>query len=224
MSSHAIFRPPAPYNEPINDFAPGSPARASLQKRLEQMRSERLEIPMVIGGKDVTTGDLRPAVMPHDKEHVLADVHQGDGRARPAGDRRRRQGVAATGRAGRGRSGPPFCFAPPSCSRPVARHAERGDHARPVEDGAPVGDRRGVRVDRLLPLERRVHDADVRGAARLAPGFWNRLEYRPLEGFVFAVSPFNFTAIGANLTSSPALLGNTVVWKPARRRCSPPTT
>ena len=77
MSSHAIFRPPAPYNEPINDFAPGSAARAGLQQRLEQMRSERLEIPMVIGGKDVTTGDLRPAVMPHDKEHVLADVHQG---------------------------------------------------------------------------------------------------------------------------------------------------
>ncbi len=102
---------------------------------------------------------------------------------------------------------------------PVARHAERGDDARPVEDRAPGRDRRRVRVDRLLPLERRVHDsASTPSSPSRRPGIWNRLEYRPLEGFVFAVSPFNFTAIGANLTSSPALMGNTVVWKPASHR------
>src|SRR5919107_1505716 len=78
MSMHAIFRPPAAYNEPVHDHAPGSPERARLRLRLEQMRNERIEIPLVIGGKDVTTGETRPAVMPHDKEHVLADVHQGD--------------------------------------------------------------------------------------------------------------------------------------------------
>ena len=77
MSSHAIFRAPQPYNEPIGGFEPGSPERARLQLRLEQMRGERPELPLVIGGKDVTTGDLRPAVMLHDKAHVLADVHQG---------------------------------------------------------------------------------------------------------------------------------------------------
>ncbi|HTR32911.1 MAG TPA: hypothetical protein VMH47_03445, partial [Gaiellaceae bacterium] len=64
-------------NEPVHEYAPGSPERARLQQRLEQMRGERIEAPMVIGGKDVTTGDLKPAVMPHDKAHVLADVHQG---------------------------------------------------------------------------------------------------------------------------------------------------
>src|SRR6266508_309226 len=77
MSTHSISRPPAPVNEPVRDYVPGSPERARLQVRLEQMRNERPEIPLVIGGKDVTTGDTRPAVMPHDKEHVLADVHQG---------------------------------------------------------------------------------------------------------------------------------------------------
>src|SRR5215475_7458242 len=78
MSTHASFRPPPAHNEPVHDFEPGSVARARLQARLEAMRSERPEVPLVIGGKDVTTGTLRPAVMPHDKEHVLADVHQGN--------------------------------------------------------------------------------------------------------------------------------------------------
>ena len=77
MSTHAIFRPPHPTNEPIHDYAPGSPERSSLQLRVDQMRSERIDVPLVIGGQDVRTGTTRPAVMPHDKEHVLADVHQG---------------------------------------------------------------------------------------------------------------------------------------------------
>jgi len=77
MSTHAIFTPPPPENEPIHEFAPGSPERARLQQRLEQMRNERLDIPLIIGGQEIRTGDTKPAVMPHNKEHVLADVHQG---------------------------------------------------------------------------------------------------------------------------------------------------
>src|SRR3954470_5004605 len=77
MSTHAIFRTPAPANEPIHEYKPGSPERLKLQRRLEQMRGERIEVPLVIGGKDVTTGELKHAVMPHAKDHVLADVHQG---------------------------------------------------------------------------------------------------------------------------------------------------
>ena len=99
--------------------------------------------------------------------------------------------------------------------RPVALDPQRRDDAQPVEDGAPGGDRRGVRDDRLPPLQRRVPRPDLREQPVSSPGVWNRMEYRPLEGFVFAISPFNFTAIGANLTTSPALMGNTVVWKPA---------
>src|SRR3954465_15103677 len=78
MSTHAIFRPPHTRNEPIHDFAPGSPERLRLQRRLEQMRGERIEVPLVIGGRDITTGELKQAVMPHDREHVLADVPQGN--------------------------------------------------------------------------------------------------------------------------------------------------
>src|SRR5579884_2916983 len=77
MSTHAIFRPPAPANEPIHDYERGSAERHRLQLRLEQMRNERIDVPLVIGGKDIRTGDLKQAVMPHDREHVLADVHQG---------------------------------------------------------------------------------------------------------------------------------------------------
>ena len=77
MSTHAIFTPPPPQNEPVHDYAPGSPERARLQQRLEQMRNERIEVPLVIGGKDVWTGETKPAVMPHRKDHVLAEVHQG---------------------------------------------------------------------------------------------------------------------------------------------------
>src|SRR4029453_11206176 len=77
MSAPGIFQPIPPVNEPIREYAPGSPERASLQLRLEQMKREQPEIPCIIGGKDVTTGSLKPAVMPHDKDHVLANVHQG---------------------------------------------------------------------------------------------------------------------------------------------------
>ncbi|MGZ4390361.1 MAG: aldehyde dehydrogenase family protein, partial [Gaiellaceae bacterium] len=77
MSAPGIFRLPALQNEPVRDYAPGSPERERLKRRVEQMRSERIEIPLVIGGKDVRTGTTREAVMPHDKDHVLADVHQG---------------------------------------------------------------------------------------------------------------------------------------------------
>ena len=76
MTAHGIFRPPPAHNEPVRDYLPGSPERASLQVRLEHMRAEVVEIPLVIGGEDVTTGRTATAVMPHDKEHVLAHVHQ----------------------------------------------------------------------------------------------------------------------------------------------------
>jgi 1-pyrroline-5-carboxylate dehydrogenase len=101
MSTHAIFRPPAPSNEPILGYAPGSPERGRLQRRLDEMKNERIEIPLVIDGKDVTTGDLKQAVMPHDKAHVLADVHQGNA------DHVQQARRGTTGRGRRGRTAPP---------------------------------------------------------------------------------------------------------------------
>ena len=210
-----MFRPPAPTNEPVHDYAPGSPERARLQQRLEQMRGERIEVPMVIGGKDVTTGDLKQAVMPHDKAHVLADVHQGSAE-------HVQQAIDAAAAAWEDWSRWPW--------------EERAAVLLRAAELLSGPWRETLNAATMLGQSKTAHQAEIDAAcesidflrfnvefmARIyeeqpasAPGVWNRLEYRPLEGFVFAVSPFNFTAIAANLTSSAALMGNVVVWKPA---------
>ena len=215
MSAPGIFRIPTPENEPIRDYAPGSPERASLQLRLEQMRNERIEIPLVIGGKDVTTGNVKQAVMPHDKEHVLADVHQG-------GPQEVQAAIEASAEAWEDWHRVPW----EERAAVFLRAAEL--LAGPWRDT--------LNAATMLGQSKTVHQAEIDAACELidfwrlnpafmtrmyeeqpisSPGVWNRMEYRPLEGFVLAVSPFNFTAIGGNLTGAPALMGNTVLWKPA---------
>ncbi len=215
MSTHASFRPPPVHNEPVLGFERGSAERARLQARIEQMRGEQPELPLVIGGKDVTTGNLRPAVMPHDKEHVLANVHQGgaehvqqaidaaataweDWSTWPWEDR-----AAVFLRAAELLSGPwrETLLAATMLGQSKTAHQAEIDAAAEAIDFFRFNVEFMLRIYQEQPIS--------------SQGVWNRLEYRPLEGFVFAVSPFNFTAIAANLTSSPALMGNTVVWKPA---------
>ena len=215
MSAPGIFRPPEPRNEPIREYTPGSPERESLQARLNQMRGERIEIPCVIGGKDVKTGTTAQAVMPHDKDHVLADVHQG-------GADEVEQAIQAAAEAWHDWSRLPW----EERAAVFLRAAEL--LAGPWRDT--------LNAATMLGQSKTVHQAEIDAACELtdfwrfnpwlmtrmyeeqpnsAPSAWNRMEYRPLEGFVFAVTPFNFTAIGGNLPTAPALLGNTVVWKPA---------
>ena len=215
VSAPGIFRVPTPVNEPIRDYAPGSPERASLQLRLEQMRNERLDIPLIIGGEEVRTGTVKAAVMPHDKGHVLADVHQ-------AGPNEVEAAVKASGEAWEDWHRIPW----EERAAIFLRAAEL--LAGPWRDT--------LNAATMLGQSKTAHQAEIDAACELidfwrfnpafmtrmyeeqpisSPGVWNRLEYRPLEGFVFAVSPFNFTAIGGNLTGAPALMGNTVVWKPA---------
>jgi 1-pyrroline-5-carboxylate dehydrogenase len=215
VSSHGIFRPPAAQNEPVKDYAPGSPERDELKRRLAEMEAERLDVPCVIGGEEVRTGDTVQAAMPHRKEHVIADVHQ-------AGPAEVERAIKASADAWHDWSRTPW-----------------EDRAAVLLRAAELlaGPWRTTLVAAtMLNQSKTVHQAEIDAATELvdffrfnvefmtrvyseqpasSSGVWNRLEYRPLEGFIFAVSPFNFTAIGGNLTSSPALMGNTVLWKPA---------
>jgi 1-pyrroline-5-carboxylate dehydrogenase len=215
MSSPGIFRPPPAVNEPVKTYAPGSPERADLQLRLEQMSSERLHVPLVIGGERVESGETFEAVMPHRREHVLADVEKGNAEhvERAVAAAREAHGawsrmpwhdrVAIFLRAAELLSGPWR----PTLNAATMLNQSKTAHQAEIDAACEVIDFLRFNVDYLV----RIYEEQPISSQ----GVWNRLEYRALEGFVLAISPFNFTAIGANLTSSPALMGNTVVWKPA---------
>ncbi|HEY2868546.1 MAG TPA: aldehyde dehydrogenase family protein, partial [Gaiellales bacterium] len=213
--SSGVFTLPRPFNEPVRDYAPGSPERASLKSRLDAMASERIDIPMVIGGKEVRTGRTGNAVMPHRKDHVLAEYHQG-------GEAEVVQAIAAAAEAHREWSRTPW----ESRAAVFLRAAEL--LAGPWRDT--------LNAATMLGTSKTAYQAEIDAACELtdfwrwnpshmhrlmseqpvsSPGMWNRVEYRALEGFVFAVAPFNFTAIAGNLPTAPAMMGNTVVFKPA---------
>jgi len=206
---------PAIANEPVRSYAPGSPERASIKARLEEMARERIELPLVIGGKDVRTGKLQASVMPHRHSHVLADAHlAGPGEIEAA--------IAAALEARASWSATPW----QERAAVFLRAAEL--LSGPYRDT--------LNAATMLGQSKTVHQAEIDAAAELAdfwrfnaaflaqiyahqpisaPGTWNRVDYRPLDGFVYAVTPFNFTSIAGNLPTAPALAGNTVLWKPA---------
>jgi 1-pyrroline-5-carboxylate dehydrogenase len=213
--SNAVFQIPVPVNEPVRSYAPGSPERASLKKRLDAMLGEEVEIPLIIGGREVRTGKTAQAVSPHDHRRVLATFHQ----AGPAE-------VEAAARAAKD-AWHDWSEAPWEDRAAVLLRAADllAGPWRDTLNGATIHNQ-----------SKTVFQAEIDSACELidfwrfntwfaqqiyrdqpisSPQVWNRVEYRSLEGFVFAVSPFNFTAIGGNLPTSPALMGNTVLWKPA---------
>ncbi len=215
VSRPGISRPPAPVNEPVKDYAPGSPERAELQRRLAELERERMELPLVIGGEDVTTGDTAEAVMPHRTSHVLAEVHQG-------GAKEVERAIEAAGEAWQDWSRLPWeeraavflraaeLLAGPwraTLNAATMLGQSKTAHQAEIDAACEAIDFYRFNVEFML----RIYDEQPSSS----PGIWNRMEYRPLEGFVFAVTPFNFTAIAANLPASAALMGNTVVWKPA---------
>ena len=213
--SLAISKVPTPVNEPVKSYLPGSPERASLQAKLAELAATRTEMPLVIDGKDVHTGKLGQAVMPHRHAHVLGDFHQG-------GATEARAAIDAALRA------QPDWAALPWEARASVFLKAADLLAGPYRDV--------LNAATMLGQSKTCHQAEIDSACELidffrfnvafyeqvlreqpqsGPGMWNRLEHRPLEGFVFAVSPFNFTSIAGNLPTAPALCGNTVVWKPA---------
>jgi 1-pyrroline-5-carboxylate dehydrogenase len=213
---HGIFSLPAPSNEPILDYAPGSPEKRELKAALARLASESLEIPLIIGGRRVTTGKLAESVMPHDHGHVLATYHV-------ASKSEVAHAVAASKEAWATWSRMPWweraaVFARAACLLAGPWRAT-------------------LNAATMLGQSKNVFQAEIDAACELVdffnfnvtymeeiyadqpplspPGTWNMLEHRALEGFVFAVTPFNFTSIAGNLPSAPAIMGNTVVWKPA---------
>ena len=217
MAAHfsGIRRVVPPQNEPIKSYAPGSPERASLKARLTAMAGETIDIPLIIGGQEIRTGEVGTAVMPHKHAHVLATVHH----ARPKDV----NAALAAARAAKAEW----------ASWPWE---DRAAVFLKAADLLATTWRDTLNAATMLNQSKTVYQAEIDSACELVDfwrynvGFatellaeqpvsttamWNQSDYRPLEGFIYAVSPFNFTAIGGNLTTTPALMGNTVVWKPA---------
>ncbi len=212
---NGITTVPAPVNEPVRSYAPGTPERDELKAELEAQAGRVVDIPLVIGGEEIRTGDTRDVVMPHAHGHVIAHVHR-------AGPGEIERAVGAAEQAWHDWAASPWedrvavflraadLLAGPWRSRinaatmlgqsKTALQAEI-DAACEIIDFFRFGAHFAERIYRMQPAS--------------DPGMWNRSEYRALEGFVYAISPFNFTAIGANLSGTPAMMGNTVVWKPA---------
>ncbi len=208
-------RVPPAVNEPIRAYAPGSPERASLKARLASMASEQPEIPVVVGGKRIHTGDLGQATMPCAHQHVLATYHKA-----------RVEDVSAA------------IMAAADAQKDWAnwRWEDRAAVFLRAAELLTTTHRDTLNAATMLGQAKTVYQSEIDAACemidfwRFNVGFaqdlyaeqplsnntmWNQLDYRPLEGFVYAVTPFNFTAIGGNLPTAPALMGNTVLWKPA---------
>jgi len=213
--SNGIFSVPVPRNEPILAYTPGSQERKTLRAQLDRMAGEVIEITPRIGGRRVTTGRTADAVMPHDHRHVLAVWHK-------AGASEVQRAIDAAGAAHREWSRLPW--------------QDRAAIFLKAADLLAGPYRMILNAATMLGQSKTAHQAEIDAACELidfwrfnvawaeeiyrqqplsSPGAWNRLEHRALEGFVFAVTPFNFTSIGGNLPTAPAILGNTVVWKPA---------
>jgi len=209
------YQVPIPVNDPVRGYETGSSDRQALKKKLRAMSAERIEIPLLIGGKEVRTGDTGTQVMPHRHGHVIATWHK-------AGSKEVEQAVAAAGAARRE-------WASWSLE-------DRASVFLRAADLLATTWRYTINAATMLNQSKTVHQSEIDAVCESidflrfnvhfaeqiydnqpfsAPGMWNRMDYRPLEGFVYAVTPFNFTSIGTNLSSAPALMGNAVIWKPA---------
>jgi len=208
-------RVPRPQNDPNLTYRPGSPERAELKARLSAMAAERIDIPVIIGGKEIRTGNTASVVMPHKHGHVLGTWHK-------ASADHVRQAVDAALEARREWASWPF--------------EDRAAVFLRAAELLTTTWRQTVNAATMLGQSKTAYQAEIDAASELVDFWrfnaafaeeliseqpdsshstWNQMEYRPLEGFIYAISPFNFTAIGGNLSGAPALMGNTVVWKPA---------
>ena len=213
--STGFFNVPVPVNEPVKGYAPGSKEREELQKMYKELKGQKLDIPMYIGGEEVRTGNTATIAPPHDHKHIIATYHQGDAD-------HVNQAINAAMAAREEWANMPW----QSRAAIFLKAAEL--LAGPF--------RAKMNAATMLGQSKNAFQAEIDAACELIdffrfnvkfmtdiysiqpesmPGMWNRMEHRPLEGFVFALTPFNFTSIAGNLPAAPALMGNVVVWKPS---------
>lgn len=212
--SNGYFKVEMPKNELVKAYLPGSPERASLKKELERQSAQVVQVPMIIGGKEVWTERKTKAVMPHDHAHVIAEAASG-------GEKELKDAIAAALAARKAWTEMPM-------EHRVSIFLKAADLI-----AGPM--RYKVNAATMLGQSKTVYQAEIDTCELIdflrfnvyylqqiydrqpnnTPNVWNRIEYRPLEGFVTAISPFNFTSIGANLPTAPAIAGNVVLWKPA---------
>ncbi|RXQ96813.1 L-glutamate gamma-semialdehyde dehydrogenase [Ancylomarina salipaludis] len=211
-----IYNVPTAVNEPILSYAPGSPERAELQATIKEMRSKQIDVPMYIGGEEVRTGNLFAMTPPHDHQHVLGHYHQG-------GKEHIQMAIDAA------------LAAKPAWEAMAWEH--RASIFLKAAELISGPYRQKLNAATMLGQSKNAFQAEIDSACEIADflrfnvqymtdiykqqpvsskGIWNRVEQRPLEGFVFALTPFNFTAIAGNLPSAPAMMGNCIVWKPSK--------
>ena len=214
--SKGFYKVPTPVNESVLSYGPGTEERTELKAMIEQFRSEEVEIPMWIGGKDVKSGNLVPMSPPHDHKHILGHYHQGD-------KSHINQAIDAAMAAKEDWVNLPW--------------EHRASIFLKAADLLAGPYRQKINAATILGQSKNAFQAEIDAACEFidflkfnvhymteiykqqpdsAPGMWNRLEQRPLEGFVFALTPFNFTSIAGNLPTAPAMMGNTIVWKPSK--------
>jgi len=208
-----FFNVPVPVNERVRNYAPGTHERATLKEEIEKLRSQVMEIPMVIGGKEIRTDNLIPIHPPHERKHLLGHYHKGD--------------------ASHVQMAIEAAMAAKEKWEALAWEQRAAIFLKAADlIAGPYGDT--INAATMLAQSKNVMQAEIDSACEMADflrfnvkymseiyeqqpisseGIWNRVEQRPLEGFVFALTPFNFTSIAGNLPTAPAMMGNTVVWK-----------
>lgn len=215
MSDNRIFGLKRPDNEPVLNYEPGSVEKKELKEKLEELKNKTVEIPLIIGGKEIKTDDMGEIKMPHNHDHVLARYHK-------AGKKEINMAIEAAQKAKKEWE-----------STPWEKRVAIFQKAASLLSG-PY--RALLNASTMLGQSKNAFQAEIDAACELidflrfnsyflseiykeqpasTDSVVNKMEYRPLEGFVFAVPPFNFTSIGGNLPTAPALMGNTVLWKPA---------
>ena len=214
--SKGVFQLPEVKNEPVKSYAPGTPERVALKQKLAELNQGGLDLPMIIGGKEVRTGNLKDIRPPHNHRHLLGHYHQGDKtqvqmaidaalKAKPTWEAMQWESRAAI----------------------FLKAAEliTGPYRYEFNAVTMIGQSKNAyqsEIDAVCELidffRYNVKNMDTiyRMQPNSSAGIWNRMVWRPLEGFVFALTPFNFTSIAGNLPGAPALMGNTVVWKPSK--------